>query len=1296
MNPARHIIIFLLLICQTLFATPRFKTITSRDGLHSNVVSTMLQDSRGILWIGSWSGLCEYDGSSFKTVGDENLSIFDSSPVVNIIEQPGSNYIWASSSNGVCRVNVISGQTESYLLRSSFGSRSVSDEYVAVSSTGRIFCLVSGVGLYYFDEKTDSMNPVMIQTSGVTSAKLVFCIGSDTIIMDWGDGSLIKIKYSFDEYGQISIESEDFIVPKGEFTFGKLNGKRLFLAIKGRLNEYDVESGALVDIHDIDVRNIADATRIDNDRLYILYGRDRICEYDSKTGIMVFRPEISVSNILFIYHGYQDVLWVGVDNHGLIQYFDDRLPVKAVFDTPRIAANDFAEDEQGNILLATQGRGLILVRDGVKIQTVTTSSSGLLSDDISCLEQNGKFIFVAGSGGVDLCVFEKGEVSFVKNLFKDKFHVYSLAYDADDHTLWLGSLVNGVYKVCLNEADFSISGKTTIFNVDSMNPFSLPRNFVSYLTLDRFDNDYLYVATIGGYLCHLRKSDGHVDILSNETKQKFVTCMEYAPDSTLWLGGPGLSFIDRSGDRPKVKYIDAVPSISVHSIAITDENNIWMTTSKGVSRYSVAENKYYDVADRESLNNDEFLNHASYISRDGTIYLGASDGYDVVDTHSPDISKAASPLLVRDFLVRGEKRNIELLSDKIVLPYSDNFFEITFSEIDYIRMSKSIFFYKLEGFNENWVSGGTSQVAVFTNVSPGKYKFRVKSGSADSGSEASLNIIVRRPPYKSIAAIVFYSVFLCGLFILSYCLITRNKKKKRAEAEEKAETEHQNKIFTSKLDFFAGVAKEFGSSITLIQGYSDQLSDRFRLPSKAVDYVHTIHDSARKMQGLIEDILEFRNVGTGKYIPKYEKINVSSLLNMVIANYDTGHVISATISKYLSSHLVYLDSNALQKIFSNSIYSALRYTVPDDRISIELAHINDKGMTMEIRSKSDIIRNSGDLARMSERYASLETLEEDSNEGDSTVGLALIGNYVSSLGGEFSCSMDENGFVHIFMLIPYGDNTGEDEHDFHYDEDEDSLSIASQLVVVIDPDKEIRKILVDILDGEFMVMAASDSDNVLEVIKYNRPDLIVINVTQSTGYDISTILEHIKNNEITRYIPLVALSYTTGNASYIKGLPYSFEAVLDMPFSPKELRNTIRHVLRNRSDLKEYYNSALSDIVVIAGSAVTNQDKDFAIAALRIIQDNMSDTELSPAFVADQMHMSAVTLYRRIKTVFGTTPVDLIRSVRLRNAERLLKTTSINVSEIMFRSGFNNHSYFNKKFIEAYGMSPKKYRESQK
>ena len=178
----------------------------------------------------------------------------------------------------------------------------------------------------------------------------------------------------------------------------------------------------------------------------------------------------------------------------------------------------------------------------------------------------------------------------------------------------------------------------------------------------------------------------------------------------------------------------------------------------------------------------------------------------------------------------------------------------------------------------------------------------------------------------------------------------------------------------------------------------------------------------------------------------------------------------------------------------------------------------------------------------------------------------------------------------------------------------------------------------------------------------------------------------------TSYIPIIGISAKASVEDQINAFNHGADAYIVKPFHPRQVISTIENLLSRQMLLKDYFNSSMSSVKVKDGIVLHPEDEELIQNVTDFIKNNIDDELLSPSSIAEFVGVSKATLYRKFKEIIDKTPSEFVRGIRLEYAAKLLRTTKLTVSEIMFKCGFSNKSYFYREFLKQYGVSPKDYR----
>jgi DNA-binding response OmpR family regulator len=347
----------------------------------------------------------------------------------------------------------------------------------------------------------------------------------------------------------------------------------------------------------------------------------------------------------------------------------------------------------------------------------------------------------------------------------------------------------------------------------------------------------------------------------------------------------------------------------------------------------------------------------------------------------------------------------------------------------------------------------------------------------------------------------------------------------------------------------------------------------------------------------------------------------------------------------------------------------------------------------------------------------LDRFEKQVSKGLETrngIGLALCKNIVEVLQGSIDVESDGETFTSFVVSLP------EQELDESVSQNNNESSVIKNqkmkitetisaekkdrilipdnekegLILIIDDDKEIRQLLNDFLSDRYEIAEAANGQEAIEVMKLRIPLIIVSDIIMPVMNGVEFV-KIMKEQELTRHIPIILLSSKSSIESQIEGLEVGADAYLSKPFHPRHLDAIIESLLHRNKAVLDYNESPYFAVDQLEGKLVRKEDKELLVRITTIIYDQIDNEALSLEFIASETALSKMQLYRKIKEIMGQTPTEYIRSIRLKQAEKLLKTTNKTVLEIMYACGFNNKAYFYREFAKKYHLTPKEYRNQK-
>ncbi|WP_317511066.1 hybrid sensor histidine kinase/response regulator transcription factor [Segatella copri] len=524
----------------------------------------------------------------------------------------------------------------------------------------------------------------------------------------------------------------------------------------------------------------------------------------------------------------------------------------------------------------------------------------------------------------------------------------------------------------------------------------------------------------------------------------------------------------------------------------------------------------------------------------------------------------------------------------------------------------------------------------------------------------------------------------------------------------------------SRLVFFTNISHELRTPLTLIADPVEMLLEDSGIKGKSRELLKMVQRNALALQQLVSNILDFRKIQNGKMELKLYRFDIVKTLTTWVGDFQLTAErkqirLHLDVDDLKGSHEMIADQEKISRIVFNLLSNALKYTPAGGEIFVSL---KDEGANLRLD-----VRDTGKGISQDEADKIFERFFQAKGAASGTgIGLALVKSFVELHHGEARVESEPGKGSDFIVVIPReqeGDSqvihndvdivdnsvnasasTGKnvvDESVLQYIDDGDrSHGKVQQLVsentnrptvLVIDDNTDIRQYERTLLQDEYIVLEAADGKEGLAVALKEVPDLVICDVMMPV-MDGLEFTKQLKTNTATSHIPVIMLTAKNLEEHRAEGYEHGADSYITKPFHSKVLLARIENLLRQRQLLKNLYQGAQEAEKEISESHLEDRDKQFLKQLQAIIQKNLSDSEFGVEDMGQQIGLSRVQLYRKVKAMTGSSVVDLLRKARLAKARRLLETRSMSVSEVAYEVGFSAPSYFTKCFKEEYGMLP--------
>lgn len=524
----------------------------------------------------------------------------------------------------------------------------------------------------------------------------------------------------------------------------------------------------------------------------------------------------------------------------------------------------------------------------------------------------------------------------------------------------------------------------------------------------------------------------------------------------------------------------------------------------------------------------------------------------------------------------------------------------------------------------------------------------------------------------------------------------------------------------SRLVFFTNISHELRTPLTLIADPVEMLLEDTGIKGKSRELLKMVQRNALALQQLVSNILDFRKIQNGKMELKLYRFDIVKTLTMWVGDFQLTAErkqirLHLDVDDLKGSHEMIADQEKISRIVFNLLSNALKYTPAGGEIFVSLKD-EDANLRLDVKDTGKGI-SQDEADKIFERF-----FQAKGAASGTGIGLALVKSFVELHHGEARVESELGKGSDFIVVIPReqeGDSqvihndvdivdnsvnasapTGKnvvDESVLQYIDDGDrSRGKVQQLVsentnrptvLVIDDNTDIRQYERTLLQDEYVVLEAADGKEGLAVALKEVPDLVICDVMMPV-MDGLELTEQLKTNTATSHIPIIMLTAKNLEEHRAEGYEHGADSYITKPFHSKVLLARIENLLRQRQLLKNLYQGSKEAEKEISEAHLEDRDRQFLKQLQAIIQKNLSDSEFGVEDMGQQIGLSRVQLYRKVKAMTGSSVVDLLRKARLAKARRLLETRSMSVSEVAYEVGFSAPSYFTKCFKEEYGMLP--------
>ncbi|RZS99554.1 hybrid sensor histidine kinase/response regulator [Aquimarina brevivitae] len=1304
---------FILVYCGNIYAQNRtsfeVKRYTIFDGLSNNWITDIHQDEDGFLWFATQYGINRFDGKNFKKftykAGDSSslkgnwvrsisqlkdgkigigtfgggVMILDpyqekftelkilpdtidyNSNVINktkkLITDKGNN-IWISGLTGTFRFNIADSTLTSFYTKGT--------DNISISSDGTILILGK--------KKYQNLENQQDQAS-------IFRVMNDSIKRISYDKDINDI------LNMLSISKDSLLIYKtNELLIQNHKGDSVF---RKKLNFESTYKSSLNDRPFIfkDKKN----------RVWV-NGGDKVYRFSSNyqkrdvitLGKLLGLPPTSQVRANCMFQDNEDNYWIGT-NLGAFQLIkhkpfhhpilgkvgqvreiidcDDQVwfaLTDGVYRWDRNSSNPIEKINNHTIYAMTCGSdGFVYIfasdtekkTDLIKINPHNTSEEYFYFQDLeftpsdtwSITEDKNQRLWIAQWDNIIIHDL-KNQSYFGIPLFSENTGVIDLYYDKLDN-MWIGSLGKGLLKITnASEIKKGTNYTYTIYEYNPKDPNSISSNLVQSIAQD--EKGTLWIGT-----------DGGLNSLDIETK-KFKRFL-------------------RSEEMPNDKILNVISD---------KKGKLWLgTISDGILSYDIESGQFDNFMTTDGLYDNSMLIGSAHIDKNDFIWMGSESGLQYFHPDKLVSSIKKSPNMIwesytkfrADTTLHYKFPSKNKLGDKKIEIYpEDQSINFKFRALTFEKQDKVRYQFKLGNYHKDWLPPQKDGDLRLSYIPKGKYQLKVKATFEDQQEAmyTAIPIVVYPVWYKTNFAYILYSLLAAAMIWLIYRIQLRRK---IAEAER----EYISDLSKVKSRWFNLIAHEFRTPLTVILGATDQIKAKLKHQkiSLATSHLNQIEDQTNHLSNQVQKILEIAQMQDKQLDMQLDNGDFIAFQKYLFQSFTSLAKQKNLELKFITSHqsiFASYDEDKWKKITYNLISNAIKYNKIGGTITLNIAVDVENAMVNLSVTDTGVGISKPYVSRLFEPFSK----ESPGNAEGVGLGLTLTRELVQLLGGTIGVQSKKNKGSTFVINAPIDLLINEDDKpvqaDFIAIEDN-----SNPIVLIAEDHKEVRDYIKFCLEDNFFVLEAKNGLDAWKLCKKHIPDLVISDITMP-NWDGIRLGTEIRKHVETDHIPFILLTAKSGQANQLEGLKIGAEAYLTKPFDRNELLVRVNNLISTRKKLQQKYQSG--DVTITPNHKVIDQ---FMKKVIETIKKELDNDEFGVPQLAENLNISRVHLYRKLKNLTGLSPTKFIRKIRLQKAEELIIKNELSISEIAYMTGFKDPAYFTRVYVEEFGKPPSDFRK---
>ena len=1059
MRVNKKINIILILVCifsclkiSTSYANIResfnFKNITIEDGLSQSTVETIYQDSKGYIWIGTNDGLDRYNGYEFKHYKHDKYdkNSIANNYIVDIIEDK-NGYIWVSTIGGLSRINPDKDEIKNYYSKEDRGNLSNSNLWQLLCTKDNRLIASTIDGLNVYDKNKDKFTRILYK-EGELPSQYIYSLEEDLYGHIWvgTDNGLVELDKDLNivkSYQDAIGDSDVYNVyddSKGNIWVCTLDNGLFKINLDDKSVENYKNNNSKISIPSNNVRDIISDSEgklwiaTDKGLCTFDYEREEFITYNKKS----YQSNSLIDDEIFcLLKDSSGLIWIGT--YSGISRFNPNSNFTHFkldpYEDNSISGNvihGIYEDDDKTLWIGTNESGVNII-NGESIKHLNKENSNIVSDLIEDITGFKNYIFIGTNEGLSVLVKnDKTAKNYTITNYTTKDglpsnKIRSLFIDSKGY-LWIGTNKGLAILDTNNNKIIDIT-----YILDEM---GVSDKFIRAVYEDSKGNYYIGCFLEGG-LIKINPNTKEYKIyknIENDDSSISNNSIRYINEDlygNILVGtSHGINILNLSTDKfNHYTEKDGLINNTIYGILVDKNNGIWMSTNAGISKLSTEDATFKNFTITDGLQSNEFNGRACFKSKDGNMYFGGINGFNVFNSQDIELSTFEPKVIFDNFEINGtNKKDISNIKFKS----NENNIKINFFTNDYKNTKTTQYYYKLEGLENEWNMTNSNSL-VFANLGSGDYTLKIKTITQHGvmSDESSVHFTINPPIWRSNYAICIYLILII-ISILRYMhkvntldrLVNERTNKLRKEMEKNEQLfKKVLSLEQNKNNYFVNLSHELRTPLNVLSSINQLIKeftkkDNFITPEKLSYYMGIMDRNCSRLLSLINNLIDHTKIENNSYIINKKDEDIVYLVEETVLDmkdYIEEKGLELIFDTDVEEKVIRCDKVDIERCIINLVGNAVKFTPEGGLIEVLLQDLDDK---VKIIVKDNGIGISEENQKIIFDRFNQVVDESSEQKGGSGLGLTITKQLITLHNGEIYVESEVGVGSEFIIILP--------------------------------------------------------------------------------------------------------------------------------------------------------------------------------------------------------------------------------------------------------------------------------------